>query len=1065
MRIQPWHDRLATNRDIMHVFSVSPSAPFLRTTIAALVDGELVDGFAPRRAPERLADATLYLPTRRAGRMAREIFLDVLGTDAALLPRIVALGDLDEDELAFAQAAAGLAELEIPPALEGLPRRLLLAQLIASWAKRLRPEDPAQAPLVIGGPASALALADDLARLIDDMATRGVDWAALDTLVPDAFDRYWSLTLDFLKIAGQAWPDYLKETDRIEPAARRDLLIAAEAQRLAAHRGGPVIAAGSTGSMPATAKLLTAIAGLPHGAVVLPGLDTELDDAAWELIGGARDKHGKAVTPPSPNHPQYAMHGLLARIGIERRDVVPLGKPLRHGREVLASEAMRPSPATASWHDRLKDAEIDRLISEGVDGLTLIEAPNSEIEALAIAVVLREAREQDKTAALVTPDRALARRVVAALGRWHLAVDDSGGDSLMDTAAGIFARLAVETALQDCEPATLLALLKHPLLRLGRAPHGWRSAIETLELALLRGTRPPAGSHGLAKEFAIFRAELTKFKRNETSALHASEPRTRLSEPSLDEAQALIAQLQAALAPLEKAGADPLDLCDFARRHRATLIALSRDDDGIAQAFEGPQGAALLTAFDDLAAVEPSSGVMVGVRDYGEVFETAFADRVVRRPELADAPIRIYGPLEARLTQQDRVVLGGLVEGVWPPAPRIDPWLSRPMRHELGLDLPERRIGLSAHDFAQLLGTDEVIITHAGKVGGAPAVASRFLHRLEAVAGEGRWTAMKARGQSFLDYAHELDRPAVVTPIAQPAPKPPRAARPLKLAVTAIEDWLRDPYSIYAKYILKLSPLDPVDAPLSGADRGSAIHAALGTFTERFSDALPDDPAQALREIGEQAFAPLMDHPEARALWWPRFIRIAAWFATWEQERRSGLVRVRAERRGTIIIPLGGDRQFELSARADRIEQRSDGAFAILDYKTGSPPSNKQVRMGLSPQLTLEAAILREGGFKDIAAGSSVNELVYVKLSGNTPPGEERVLELKIERKDEPQHPDDAADEARAKLEGLIRRFENEDEPYRSLVLSMWSQRYGTYDDLARIKEWSAAGGRGDEQP
>jgi len=1048
----------------MHVFSVPPSAPFLRTTFAALIDGELVEGVEARRAPERLADVTLYLPTRRAGRMAREIFLDVLGTDTALLPRIVALGDIDEDELAFAQAASGLADLEIPPALDGLPRRLLLAQLIGRWAARLQPDDPAQAPLVVGGPASALALADDLARLIDDMSTRGVDWTALDRLVPDAFDRYWRLTLEFLQIAGRAWPAHLKETDRIEPAARRDLLIEAEAARLAAHRGGPVIAAGSTGSMPATAKLLTAIARLPHGAVVLPGLDLGLDAAAWDLIGGSRDKSGKLLTSPSPNHPQYAMHGLLERMGLQRRDVVELGRPSPSGREVLASEAMRPSSATAVWHERLKDAEVDRLISAGAEGLVLIEASNSEAEALAIAVVLREAREQGKTAALVTPDRALARRVVAALGRWQLPVDDSGGDSLMETPAGIFARLAAEAALLGCEPATLLALLKHPLLRLGRAAQGWGGAIETLELALLRGPRPPKGCDGLAKEFATVRAELAKLKRGEASALHPSEPRTRLPEPSLDEAQALIAQLQAALAPLETIGSGLRDVCEVGHRHRDVLIALSRDADDIAWAFEGPQGAALLHAFDDLAEAGPASGVMIAGRDYGEVFETAFGDRVVRRPELAEAPIRIYGPLEARLTQQDRVVLGGLVEGVWPPAPRIDPWLSRPMRHDLGLDLPERRIGLSAHDFAQLLGAEEVFITHAAKVGGAPAVASRFLHRLEAVLGAERWAAMRARGQVYLDYAHELDRPAQVTPISQPRPTPPRAARPLKLPVTAIEDWLRDPYTIYAKYILKLSPLDPVDMPLSGADRGSAIHAALGEFTERYQDALPDDPARVLGEIGHKHFAPLFDHAEARALWWPRFLRIATWFGEWERERRAGVIRVQAERRGTLTIPLGHDRQFELSARADRIELRADGSYAVLDYKTGAPPSNKQVRLGLSPQLTLEAAILRDGGFDGIDAGVSVGELTYVRLSGNTPAGLELPVMLAV-GKEPPQSPDDAADEARAKLEGLVRRFEDETEPYRSLVLSMWSQRYGTYDDLARIKEWSAAGGRGDPPP
>jgi ATP-dependent helicase/nuclease subunit B len=386
------------------------------------------------------------------------------------------------------------------------------------------------------------------------------------------------------------------------------------------------------------------------------------------------------------------------------------------------------------------------------------------------------------------------------------------------------------------------------------------------------------------------------------------------------------------------------------------------------------------------------------------------------------------------------------------------------MRHELGLDLPERRIGLSAHDFAQLLGADEVILSHAAKVGGAPAVASRFLHRLEAVAGEERWRAAKAAGEKYVRFADQLDQPDKIDPIPQPAPKPPRATRPLKLSVTAIEDWLRDPYTIYAKYILKLAPLDPVDMPLSAADRGSAIHDALGEFTQKFATALPDDTARTLRGIGEKYFAPLMEQPEARALWWPRFKRIAGWFAGWETVRRGNVSAIDAEIRGEISIPLDNARTFVLSARADRIECRHDGSYAILDYKTGQPPTGKQVRMGLSPQLTLEAAILREGGFDGIAAGSTVGELVYVRLSGNNPPGEQRVLELKINQRDASQPPDAAADEARKKLENLIRAFEDEAQAYTSLNLSMWSNRYGSYDDLARIKEWSAAGGLGIEE-
>ncbi|MBV9565648.1 MAG: double-strand break repair protein AddB [Bradyrhizobium sp.] len=1047
----------------MRVFSVPVSAPFLRTVIGALIDGALVDGFEARTNPARLAEATLYLPTRRAVRMAREGFLDELRTDAAVLPRIVALGDIDEDELAFAEEAEpfdGRAPLDIPPRLGELARRLTLARLVGAWAK-----SEASAPLVVGGPASMLALAADLARLMDDMVTRGVEWDRLEGLVPGELDPYWQLSLKFLKIAQQAWRGYLDEIGRIEPAARRDRLIAAEAARLTARHPGPVVAAGSTGSMPTTATFLHAVAKLKQGAVVLPGLDTDLDQEAWQSMGGGiRDGQQKFATHPASNHPQFAMHALLKRFGIEREDVRILGRPDANGREVLLSEAMRPSRATAQWHDRLARPAIAARIAAGMARLTVIGAPNPEMEALAIAVALREAHHERKSAALVTPDRALARRVMAALTRWNLDFDDSGGDALMDTPAGVFARLAAEAVARGLEPPTLLALLKHPLCRLGAAPGAHRRAIETLELALLRGTRPQAGSAGLARDFARFRDELAKLDRSEVSLLHRAERRARLKPWQLDRADALIQALRVALAPLETLpAAKPQDFAELAERHREILIALSTDEAGIAAAFEAQEGLALAKAFDDLTGEGTRSNVIVPLPDYPEVFQTAFADRAVRRPEKPGTKFHIYGPLESRLMQADRVIVGGLIEGVWPPAPRIDPWLSRPMRHELGLDLPERRIGLSAHDFVQLAGNADVILSHSAKAGGAPAVASRFLHRLEAVAGEKRWQAATEAGARYVALAEALDRPERVTPIAQPEPRPPRATRPTRLSVTAIEDWLRDPYTIYARHILKLEALDPVDMPLSSADRGSAIHEAIGEFTREFASRLPDPLAPELIRIGARHFAPLMERPEAKALWWPRFKRIAAWFAGWETARRAGIDLIEAETKGEIAIPLGADRSFHLVARADRIERRSDGSFAILDFKTGQPPTGKQVRMGLSPQLTLEAAILRAGGFEGIPAGASVGEIAYVRLSGNNPPGEHRSLELKI-RNETPQSPDEAAIYARQQLEALVEKFEDETQAYTSLNLPMWNNRYGTYDDLARIKEWSAAGGLGLEE-
>ncbi len=507
------------------VFTIPASAPFLPTLIGALQRGELIPGFPNSVDPLALASATLFLPTRRACVLAREAFLDALGEEqAAVLPRIVPLGDIDEDELAFAEAASGEAGLNVPEELGGLERRMLLARLVLQWAEQLKPQAGAP-PLIVHSPAAALALADDLARLIDDMTTRQVAWERLNGLVPDNLDRYWQLTLGFLKIAAEHWPKLLDAEGKIEPAARRDLLIEAERIRLAVN-AAPVIAAGSTGSMPATASLLATIAKLPHGAVVLPGLDTDLDESSWELIGEIKDA-GRVVQAPSFGHPQLAMHGLLRRIEIERDEVVALGPS--GAREKLSSEALRPPEATEHWATHLGDTTRDATLA----GITVIEAANAEDEALAIAVALREAVHENNTAALVTPDRALARRVAAALMRWNIEADDSGGDRLPDTEAGVFARLVAQAALNGLEPVPLLALMKHARFRLGAHAGAHNRAIAALELAVLRGPRPRAGTQGLAHALATFRA--TK------DSLHGSDlRRTDCRDGDLDSAEALV---------------------------------------------------------------------------------------------------------------------------------------------------------------------------------------------------------------------------------------------------------------------------------------------------------------------------------------------------------------------------------------------------------------------------------------------------------------------------------------------------------------------------------------------
>jgi len=1012
-----------------NVFTVPASAPFLPALIEALVAGKLVPGFPAARDPLELARATLYLPTRRACRLARDVFLDTLAADAAILPRIVALGDLDEDEIAFAEAAHGaLAEaaLTLSPALTGLARSMPLAALILRWSQTIAPKVAGETPLVANNPLTAFALAQDLARLMDDMLTRQVPWERLDDLVPDEFDKYWDETLAFLKFIRAHWPLYLAEQRRLEPAERRDRLIALEAARLAQH-DGPVIAAGSTGSIPATATLLATIARLPQGAVVLPGLDTDLDDPTWAtLVDGSETAHG---------HPQFAMAALLGRLGVTRAAVKVLAPPAPHGRDRLLSEALRPAAASALWKDRLIDANFAAHAGKATARLAVIEAASAEEEALAIAAALRETVEDpNKTAALVTPDVALGRRVFAALARWNIAVEDSRGPALADSGDGVFARLCAEVALGGAAPVPLLALLKHP-----SAPFE-AAAVAALERAILRGPRPQHGTAGLAGAVAALHREIAKLGAGQNSALHRSDPRLAVTGVELVAAAVLVGRLQIALSPLENAATGAQPMAALAARHAEVVAALGGMTAQLADAFAEIEAAGALT-------VEPA--------DYPGLFQAALAARKIYRAPVK-ARVQIFGLLEARLQSVDRLVLGGLVEGVWPPETNGDPWLSRPMRHELGLDLPERRIGLSAHDFAQALGAPDVVLSRAAKLAGTPTVASRFVQRLAAVAGRERWQAALERGARYAEFARRLDESGRPQAAQRPEPRPPLEARPRQLSVTEIEDLLRDPYTIYARHVLNLKPLDEIDAAPGAAERGTVIHDALGTFGKRFPETLPDDPVAVLIEIGRAHFKPLAEFPETRAFWWPRFQRIAQWFAGFEAKRRANVKDLAVEIGGRIAIPFGKD-AFTLTVRADRIECLADGRYAILDYKTGKPPSEPQVRTGLAPQLTLEAAILRGGGFDGIAAGASVAELLYVRLRGGTEAAEEQPLVFKEGT------PDSQADRALAELAKVLALFADPGKPYYSLLHPMWSTHYGTYDHLARVAEWSLTGGTGED--
>lgn len=1016
------------------VLTIPASRPHLRTLAEAILAGRVIPGWPDASDPLSLAAGTILLPNRRACRTMRDIFAELTPAGAVLLPRITPIGDVDEEEWAFADPmpldVLGLDA--IGPAISSLDRRLTLAGLVRRWATsvdravmRLKGDDPL---IVSTATADALALAADLMRLMDQVATERVPWSNLDGIVESGLDEFWQITRAFLAIAREHWPVHLAELGLEEPAIRRDRLIAAETIRLAASPG-PLIAAGSTGSIPATRDLLAMVAYHPRGALVLPGLDTDLDEPSWRAIGGAGEGAAHA-------HPQYGLKRLIDHVGIDRETVEVVAQPAVHGREALVSDAMRPAATTDLWAAGRAMAG-----REALADLTVIEAANEREEALAVAVVLREVAEDPaREAALVTPDRALAHRVVAELTRWNVAIDDSGGQPLAGTPAATVARLAAALALDDPSPSDLLALLAHPSLHRMDEEGDRAEAVAAIELKALRGLRPTGGLSGFLR--VLQAAAVSDRLRPEDAA-------SRVTREALKAGRALLARTIADLSPLADQPAEA-PLSDFAAAHAEVLGRLGLDVDAI-----GAED--IVNLLTTLASAGPATSFRIARRDYPSALDSLMQTETVRLPANPGARIRILGLPEARLLEADCVVLAGLVEGSWPGDSRLDPWLNRAMRASFGIDPPERRIGLAAHDFCQLMGQRQVVLTRATKAGGVPTVPSRWMQRLAAVLGAPAWSELVARGERIVALAALLDETGAPRPIARPVPAPPLALRPTRLSVTEIETLQRDPYAVYARHVLKLRALEALDQVPGAAERGTVIHNVLDAYTREASEGPVADPVVRLMALGGEYFAPYWDDPTVRAVWWPRFLRIAAWFAIADEERRQSFVMAHAERSGHLEFDTPAGRTFRLTTKADRIDVTADGRAEILDYKTGNPPSNPQVLSGLAPQLPLEAAVLKAGGFPDIDADLAVSALVYAKLGGRDPAGELRTVVPKDRTLDE------LIDQTLAGLKTLIAAYEDERRGYLSWAMPQYvGGRSNDYAHLARVKEWST--GQGDAE-
>jgi len=1049
------------------IYSIPASLPFLKTVASTLIDGQLVPGFTYDPAdPLALADVTVYVPTRRSARVLRSEFVDLLGGRSAILPVIRALGETDDDSGFFDEVTPALLDMAEP--LSGPTRLLELARLVLAWRNRLpaavtavHAESPLVAP---ASPADAVWLARNLADIIDAMETEELDWLALDNLDVSNHALWWQLTAAFLKIANDYWPARLTELNRSSPSLRRNATLHAETERYRhAPPAGPVIIAGSTGSIPATASLIAAVAELPNGVVILPGLDRFMSDTEWLLVG----HQGAGAQKPDAaarSHPQYGLHRLLARMGCTRIDVEPLGTPpeaLEYRAQILSS-AFLPTQATASWGDVRGTLDAERLAGAFRD-VSLVEAANEREEALAIAIALRLALEdgEDAQAALITPDRKLGRRVAAELARFGIEADDSAGTPLLSTPQGTLLRLLVEAALRPGDPVPLVALLKHPLARFGLPAGDLGLAVTALELTALRG--------GTAEiDISTLEPLLDAALERQADDRHPPVWRTALPEQAIPLARDLARRVADAVEPLagvlvqqSRTGrrfSSKLTVSDWSERTGRALEAVAVDERGdLAALWSGEAGDALANLLKSV--METDGQIEADGPQWCDIIEALAASESVKPRSMRHPRVFIFGALESRLQSVDTVVIGGLNEGTWPGQATNDAFLSRVMKVEIGLEPPERRIGQLGHDLQMAAATPKLVLTRALRNGTAPTVASRWLQRLLAVGGPVLAADLRLRGKDVIDWANQIDKGPNVANATRPAPRPPAELQPRKYSFSQIGRLRRDPYAIYARHILRLDPIAPFNLDPGPAERGSLYHRIVDRFVR---EEATGEPHTLVTRILNEEFDAVALPPHIDAVWRPRFAAVARAFVTWHLERAGGVRESLTEVPASLDLGVAGIR---LTGIADRIDILPDGSADILDYKTGSTPSLKVARALLDPQLALEAAALKRGAFRGPGIREPAN-LLYVRLK----PGERfKAEQVNNEHAKStgtvPKSAADLAEDSLTELEKLLTGLIEGRYGFASRLIPEQERDYGgEYDHLARVAEWSSAENGGETE-
>jgi ATP-dependent helicase/nuclease subunit B len=979
----------------LNLWSIAPENDFLAVLAAAVRDGSLLDGNVAFNLP----DWTILVPTRRAARALSTIFLKQSGRKALLLPRIRPIGDIDEDALADSVATDGLM-----PAISTTGLTHLLVDLVSEWA--VQNPQTALAQDIARSPHQTLQLALSLQQLLNQVETEETSFANLELAYDLDLAGHRSAILGLLDVIAKDLPHRLHKMGCTTPSQRRNKLLRLEAERIGKgeHRG-PMVAAGSTGTNPAARELLRAIALKENGAVVLPGLDLSLDEETWNSV--------------TPQHPQHAMKMMLDHWQVARKTVKPLGRSDGPRRQIL-SDMMLPAAATDSWQSNGSSPP-------DMENIALIAAHDRHEEALVIALRLKKfLATEEGTAALITPDRDLAQRVAVALRRWGIAIDDSSGEALAQQPLGSLLALMIKARLSGFASSDLLALMHHPLATFGNDGERAGALKEMVDACCFRGMPASRGLANLENRVAAARERAQDY--------HAHPMLKRVSVADWDELAAFAARVAAKLAVSD----DGLKaFAAHVKDVRGMLAAVapqaaSSELDLLLEALEEEGGWEKPVSFDEVAPV----------------LLHHLATTPVRPPLEAEARISILGLLEARLVPLELAILGGLNDGQWPQIADTGPWLNRGMRETLNLSQPERNIGITAHDFVQGFGRGRVMVTWSQRIGGKPALPSRWILRLRAVLELRGLKPDQQLSQELVHLARQIDQAEAFMPRPRPAVRPEVSLRPTSFSVTEIETLVRDSYAVFARRILELEPLEEAEAEPDARLRGTLVHAAIGRW---LLDPYDRDDAKNLVRLlarGREAFAPYLAMPEVARLWWPRFERMARELIHIERELRENLSSLHVEEKGKIQLDAGGV-EHRLRARADRIDVLKDGSLRIIDYKTGELPTWKQVKGKFSPQLTLEAAMAERGGFDKIGC-AEVSDVGYVQVSGGDKPAVDKFASADIDvRKTAENH--------LQSLVELLTKFQLAETAYMPRHNLFREEDHSNFDHLSRLGEWRLA--------